>query len=168
MKRFDEDGNVTGERRFLGLYTHTAYRASPTEIPILRRKVAAVLERAGFLGSHNEKALIEILDTYPRDELFQISGDELFEAAMGILHLGERQRPVAPRPVRALFSLLGSSRATASTRRTAAASRRSCATRRARRASTTPPAYPSRCRGSTSRRTWNRVRCRTSTSARWR
>ena len=43
-------------------------------------------------GSHNEKALLEILDTYPRDELFQISEDELFDAAMGILHLGERQR----------------------------------------------------------------------------
>ena len=93
VKRFDEDGNVTGERRFLGLYTHTAYRASPTEIPILRRRVAAVLERAAFPhGSHNEKALLEILDTYPRDELFQISTDELFDVAMGILHLGERQR----------------------------------------------------------------------------
>ena len=81
------------ERCFLGLYTHTAYRASPTEIPILRRRVAAVLERAAFPpGSHNEKALLEILDTYPRDELFQISDDELFETAMGILHLGERQR----------------------------------------------------------------------------
>jgi glutamate dehydrogenase len=82
-----------GDCIFLGLYTHTAYRASPTEIPILRRRVARVLERAGFPhGSHNEKALLEILDTYPRDELFQISDDELFEAAMGILHLGERQR----------------------------------------------------------------------------
>jgi glutamate dehydrogenase len=60
---------------------------------MLRRKVAAVLEQGGFPpGSHNEKALLEILDTYPRDELFQISGVELFEVAMGILHLGERQR----------------------------------------------------------------------------
>jgi glutamate dehydrogenase len=93
VKRFDEDGRVIGERRFLGLYTHTAYRVSPADIPMLRRKVAAVLERGGFPpGSHNEKALLEILDTYPRDELFQISGEELFEVAMGILHLGERQR----------------------------------------------------------------------------
>ena len=93
VKRFDDSGHVVGERRFLGLYTHTAYRARPTEIPILRRKVQEVLARAAFPPrSHNEKALIEILETHPRDELFQISVDDLFEIAMGILHLGERQR----------------------------------------------------------------------------
>jgi glutamate dehydrogenase len=93
VKRFDASGAVVGERRFLGLYTHTAYHASPTEIPILRRKVAAVLARAAFPGdSHNEKELAEILETYPRDELFQISVDDLFRISMGILHLGARQR----------------------------------------------------------------------------
>jgi len=93
VKRFDEEGRVVGERRFLGLYTHTAYHASPQEIPILRRKVEAVLERAAFPPeSHNEKALVEILETYPRDELFQISVDDLFRIAIGILHLGERTR----------------------------------------------------------------------------
>jgi glutamate dehydrogenase len=93
VKRFDKDGRVIGERRFLGLYTHTAYHASPREIPILRRKVDAVLRQAAFpKGSHNEKGLLEILESYPRDELFQISTDDLFRIAMGILHLGERQR----------------------------------------------------------------------------
>jgi glutamate dehydrogenase len=93
VKRFDEAGRVTGERRFLGLYTTTAYNASPREIPILRRKVDLVLEKASFPhGSHNEKALIEILETHPRDEIFQVPIDELFEIAMGILYLGERQR----------------------------------------------------------------------------
>jgi glutamate dehydrogenase len=82
-----------GERYFLGLYTHTAYRESPTEIPVLRRHAAWVLDRAGFPpSSHNEKALLEILASYPRDELFQISEHELFDVTMGILHLGERQR----------------------------------------------------------------------------
>jgi glutamate dehydrogenase len=93
VKGFDAEGRVAGERRFLGLYTHTAYHASAREIPTLRRKVDAVLGRAAFPpDSHNEKALLEILETYPRDELFQISVDDLFRIAIGILHLGERQR----------------------------------------------------------------------------
>ncbi len=93
VKRFDAAGRVTGERRFLGLYTGTAYRASPREIPLLRGKVATVLERAGFLPtSHDAKALLEILESYPRDALFQIDTDDLFAVAMGLLGLGERQR----------------------------------------------------------------------------
>jgi len=93
FKRFDEHGAVTGERRFLGLYTHTAYRATPWEIPVLRRKAERVVERSGFVaGSHDYKALVEILESYPRDELFQIHDDELFNTALHILHLGERRR----------------------------------------------------------------------------
>jgi glutamate dehydrogenase len=93
VKRFDAGGAVVGERRFLGLYTHTAYHASPREIPILRRKVDQVLARAAFPpDSHDEKALLEILESYPRDELFQISVDDLFRISMGILHLGARQQ----------------------------------------------------------------------------
>jgi len=93
IKKFDESGEVTGERRFLGLYTFTAYSSSVFDVPLIRRKVRYVLERSGFPeGSHNEKDLIEILETYPRDELFQMSKEELFEIAMGILHLQERQR----------------------------------------------------------------------------
>ena len=93
VKRFDAYGEVSGERRFLGLYTHTAYSASPWEIPVLRRKAQRVVERSGLLkGSHDHKALLDILETYPRDELFQISEDGLLETALGILHLGERRR----------------------------------------------------------------------------
>ena len=93
IKRFDAEGRVIGERRFLGLYASSAYHSSPRDIPILRRKVEAILERAAFPhDSHNEKALLEILETHPRDELLQTPVDELFETAMGILHLGERQR----------------------------------------------------------------------------
>src|SRR5215211_4001463 len=93
IKKFDESGEVTGERRFLGLYTFSAYSASVFDIPLVRRKVRYVLERSGFpKGSHNEKDLAEILETYPRDELFQISKEELFDLAMGILHLQERHR----------------------------------------------------------------------------
>jgi glutamate dehydrogenase len=93
IKRFDADGSVLGERRFLGMYTHAAYNSSPTQIPVLRRKVAAALQRAGFLPkSHDAKALTTILEQYPRDELLQISSEELYENAIGIVRLGERQR----------------------------------------------------------------------------
>jgi glutamate dehydrogenase len=93
VKRFDDKGRIYGERLFVGLLTSTAYSRSPREIPLLRRKVENILARAGFSsGSHDSKALAHILDTYPRDELFQVSEDELFETALGILHLQERQR----------------------------------------------------------------------------
>ncbi|HSV59089.1 MAG TPA: NAD-glutamate dehydrogenase [Variovorax sp.] len=93
IKRFDDKGQVCGEDRFLGLFTHTAYSASPAEIPLLRKKVADVVARAGLAsGSHSGKAMASILETYPRDELFQTGADELLDTTIGILHLEERQR----------------------------------------------------------------------------
>ncbi len=93
VKKFDEAGGVVSERRFLGLYTTSVYKQWPQDIPILRRKVATVIDRAGYApASHSGKALVEILDTYPRDELFQIGTDELFEQSMAILGMQDRQR----------------------------------------------------------------------------
>ena len=93
IKRYDERGEVCGEHRFLGLYTHTAYHAAPRDIPMLRRKVANVQLRLGATrGGHAWKELENILETYPRDELLQIPEQELFDTALGILRLGERQR----------------------------------------------------------------------------
>ncbi len=93
VKRFSDKGQVIGERRFLGLLTHSAYKESPQHIPLLRDKVRAVLDRARFPSDgHDYKALVEILESYPRDSLFQIEADELFEISLGIVGLGERQR----------------------------------------------------------------------------
>src|SRR3954454_18630714 len=93
VKKFDDQRNVIGERRFLGLYTTAAYREVPADIPVLRRKAEAVRERAAFPpGSHDDKAIVEVIDTFPRDELFQIDVDDLYRIATGILELGERQR----------------------------------------------------------------------------
>ncbi|HEX7970509.1 MAG TPA: NAD-glutamate dehydrogenase, partial [Stellaceae bacterium] len=93
IKSFDAEGRAVGERLVVGLFTSLAYSRSPRAIPLLRRKVERTLERAGFdPASHDGKALLHILDTYPRDELFQVGEEELFETAMGILHLQERQR----------------------------------------------------------------------------
>ncbi|HUP97657.1 MAG TPA: NAD-glutamate dehydrogenase [Usitatibacter sp.] len=93
VKRFDAAGKVIGERRFVGLYTSSAYHADPREIPLLRRKVARVVERAGFRQySHMYKNLLSILQDYPRDELFQIDEETLLETALGILRLGDRRK----------------------------------------------------------------------------
>jgi glutamate dehydrogenase len=93
VKCFDKQGNVTGERIFVGLFTASAYSRSPRTIPILRQKVESSLERTGFPPEgHDAKALGNILETYPRDELFQISEDDLFNIAMAILPLQQRPR----------------------------------------------------------------------------
>ena len=93
VKRFNAKGDVVGEDRFLGLFTSTAYSANAAEIPLLRRKVANVIQRAGLpAGGHAGKALVNILDTYPRDELFQTNEEDLLRTAKAILHLGDRQR----------------------------------------------------------------------------
>ncbi|SDG11154.1 glutamate dehydrogenase (NAD) [Limimonas halophila] len=93
VKIFNDKRQVVGEHLFTGLFTSAAYSRSPTEIPLLRRKVDQVLAWSGFRrDSHNGKALLNILENYPRDELFQISDEDLYSIAMGILHLQERQR----------------------------------------------------------------------------
>jgi glutamate dehydrogenase len=93
IKRFGADGQVLGEWRFLGLFTTSAYATSPRHIPVLREKVAAVMRRSELpASSHDGKALVQILETLPRDELFQSTTDELFETAMGVVQLQERQR----------------------------------------------------------------------------
>ncbi|MBA3773673.1 MAG: NAD-glutamate dehydrogenase [Ramlibacter sp.] len=93
VKRYNAGGEVTGEHRFVGLFTSTAYRARAAETPLLRGKVQAVAERAGLpAGGHLAKSLDHILETYPRDDLFQIGHDDLHDSALGILALGERQR----------------------------------------------------------------------------
>jgi glutamate dehydrogenase len=93
VKRFGPDGRPSGETRFVGLFTAEAYDKTANEVPLLRRKVANALGRAGKVaGSHSHKRLKNILENYPRDELFQIGEDELLEIALGILHLHDRPR----------------------------------------------------------------------------
>jgi glutamate dehydrogenase len=94
VKRYRLDGAVVGETRFVGLFTASAYHAPATSVPLIRRKVRRVLERAEKTpGSHSYKQLRSILETYPRDELFQSDESEIYEIARGILHLYDRPRP---------------------------------------------------------------------------
>ncbi|AKA04180.1 NAD-glutamate dehydrogenase [Streptomyces noursei] len=93
VKKFDKAGNVIGERRFLGLFSSAAYTESVRRVPVIRRKVAEVLEGAGFTpNSHDGRDLLQILETYPRDELFQIPADQLRSIATSVLYLQERRR----------------------------------------------------------------------------
>ena len=92
VKEFDAAGRVVGEHRFVGLWTSTAYFASPAEIPVVRRKVAAVVERFGLdPKSHDGKAVLAVLETWPRDELFQASVTELVGFVRGAVNLYERR-----------------------------------------------------------------------------
>ena len=93
IKRYGADGRPTGEVRFVGLFTAEAYDQPTAAVPLIREKVANVLRRAAAQpGSHNEKRLRNILENHPRDELFQMSEDELLNEALGILHLNDRPR----------------------------------------------------------------------------
>ncbi|MGI5215014.1 NAD-glutamate dehydrogenase [Plantactinospora sp. CA-290183] len=93
FKIFNEAGEVTGERRFLGLLATAAYRTSVRELPVVRRKVAEVLDRSGLSPrSHSGKDLLQILETYPRDELFQIKTDDLYHAVVGVLRMAGRRQ----------------------------------------------------------------------------
>ncbi|AXG78147.1 NAD-glutamate dehydrogenase [Streptomyces paludis] len=93
VKKFDAKGNVIGERRFLGLFSSAAYTESVRRVPVIRRKVAEVLKGAGFSpDSHDGRDLLQILETYPRDELFQTPVDELRSIVTSVLYLQERRR----------------------------------------------------------------------------
>lgn len=93
VKRFNEKGELIGERRFIGLYTSTAYHSSPQYIPFLRHKVEKVIQEFHYpADSHNGKELVHILEILPRDDLFQATHEELVELTAGILHLQERKQ----------------------------------------------------------------------------
>ena len=93
IKQCDASGRVIGERRFLGLWTSSAYNSSPEEIPLLRHKVRKVVGHFGLApDSHDGKALQHIISSIPRDELFQASVPELVRTVSGVFGLQERPR----------------------------------------------------------------------------
>lgn len=93
VKMFDDTGKVVGERRFLGLYTSTACNQPVDSIPLIRSKVQRVLDESDLrFDSHSYKDLLQVLETYPRDELFEVSDEELKATALGILHMQDRRQ----------------------------------------------------------------------------
>ena len=93
VKLYSPDGRLEGELRLVGLFTSAAYTRSVRQIPYVRHKVAQVLQRAGFdPESHSGKAILHILEEYPRDELVQVDAETLYNFVMEILMLYERPR----------------------------------------------------------------------------
>lgn len=93
VPQFDRHGKLVGELRILGLYTSAAYIESPRAIPIVRQKLQAVMRNVNTdTQSHDGRAIMHILDTYPRAELFEAEVEDITEAALGIVNLQERQR----------------------------------------------------------------------------
>ncbi len=91
IKKFDKDGKVIGEDRFIGLYSSSLYNNSAADIPLLKSKLSRVMAMSEFAaGTHAYKALLNILETYPRDELLQATVDDLLHVAMGVLQMQER------------------------------------------------------------------------------
>ena len=91
IKVFNEKGHVVGEHRFLGLYSASFYNESVTHLPMLREKVHHICELSGFEpGTHAFKAFVNIVETYPRDELLQTPAEELAHIVMGIFQMQER------------------------------------------------------------------------------
>jgi len=92
VKTFDSAGEVIGEQRFLGLFSSGAYTESVVRIPLLREKVSEVIDAAGFEpNSHSAKALLDVLETYPRDELFQTDVEDLTRIAVAVMQSRERR-----------------------------------------------------------------------------
>lgn len=91
VQKISADGKVVGEFRIVGLFTSSAYFSSIFSIPLIRGKAAKVIENSGYEnGSHNYKDLVSTLESYPRDELFQISEEDLLKNATGIVAIAGR------------------------------------------------------------------------------
>ncbi len=93
IQKISPDGKIIGEYRFVGLFTTTAYSQNPNSIPLIKNKIAKVIADSGFnKGGHNYKDLVSILESYPRDELFQISADDLLRISTGIVAICGRSQ----------------------------------------------------------------------------
>ncbi len=93
VQKISDEGKVVGEYRFLGLFTSMAYSHTPSNIPLVKNKIAKVIEDSGYIpGSHNHKDLVSVLESYPRDELFQTNAHDLLRIATGIVAICGRSQ----------------------------------------------------------------------------
>lgn len=92
VKTFDAQGRITGEKRFVGLYTSAMYTASVLSIPVIRDKCEWILRKSGISrNTHSGDELLSILETYPRDDLFHADKEEILNIAMSVVNLQEKR-----------------------------------------------------------------------------
>ncbi|MGI9658903.1 MAG: NAD-glutamate dehydrogenase domain-containing protein, partial [Gaiellaceae bacterium] len=85
-------GNTIGAHRLLGLFTSKAYTSPAGKVPILRHKLHQIATLEDFLdGSHDHKRLVETFESFPMDELFAATVDELRPIMVDLLELQERK-----------------------------------------------------------------------------
>ncbi|OQK15643.1 hypothetical protein AU255_15595 [Methyloprofundus sedimenti] len=93
IKQYDAAGQVVGEIRFLGLFASSAYSCELNSIPLVRSKIKTILQQSDFVNSsHTERSLLFVINSLPRDELFQAKLKDLSACVTGVLQLQERQR----------------------------------------------------------------------------
>lgn len=93
IKLYDGEGRLCGEKRFLGLYSSSAYLSELRQIPLIREKLRKVTDCFDLRrSSHRARALTFVLQSLPRDELFQADWEDLYRCAAGVMQLQERQR----------------------------------------------------------------------------
>ncbi|GGN12982.1 glutamate dehydrogenase [Lentzea pudingi] len=93
VKTFDAKGNVSGEHRFLGIFSTTALHENVLDIPVIERRVRDVIHRAGFpLQSYSGQRMLEVIQNYPRTELFSVDAETLYQVTTGVIALAERRR----------------------------------------------------------------------------
>ncbi|SMD24283.1 NAD-glutamate dehydrogenase [Lentzea albidocapillata] len=93
VKTFDAEGNVSGEHRFLGIFSTTALHENVLDIPVIERRVRDVIHRAGFpLQSYSGQRMLEVIQNYPRTELFSVDAETLYQVTTGVIALAERRR----------------------------------------------------------------------------
>ncbi len=92
VKRYDARGEVIGETRFVGLFTSEGYTRTADEVPLIRRKISKVKAASASGSRFSMKQLDSVLMNYPRDELFQISEQDLARISAGVLRLYLRPR----------------------------------------------------------------------------
>jgi glutamate dehydrogenase len=93
VKTFDEHGDVAGEHRFLGVLTSAAMHEDVLDIPVIERRVREVIHHAGFpIESYSGQKMLEVIQNYPRPELFSTDAESLYDTATGVLALADRRR----------------------------------------------------------------------------